>query len=66
MDTCKGGYVVLIHYSDGSSGKFSGACGEHASNYTAEIVAIETALNYIKTFFETFPERKHNRYNAEL
>ena len=58
--TSKAGYGVLIHYPDGSSGKFSGACGEHASNYTAEIVAIETALQYIKTFFETFPGRKQN------
>ena len=58
--TSKAGYGVLIHYPDGSSGKFSGACGEHASNYIAEIAAIETSLHYIKTFFQTFPARKQN------
>ena len=58
--TSKAGYGVLIHYPDGSSGKFSGACGEHASNYIAEIAAIETSLHYINTFFETFPARKQN------
>ena len=31
---------------------------EHVSNYDAEIAAIETALDYIKTFFHTFPIRK--------
>ena len=56
--TSKAGYGVLIHYPDGSSGEFSGACGEHASNYDAEIAAIETALDYVKTFFHTFPIRK--------
>ena len=55
--TSKAGYGVLI---DGSSGEFSGPCGEHASNYVAEVVAIETALDYIKTFFDTFPHRKHS------
>ena len=58
--TSKAGYGVLIHYPDGSSGKFSGACGEHASNYIAEIAAIETSLHYIKTYFQTFPARKQN------
>ena len=56
----KEGDGVLIHYPDGSSGKFSGACGKHASNYTAEIVGIETALHYMKIFFDTFPGRKQN------
>jgi len=58
--TSKAGYGVLIHNLNGSSGKFSGACGEHTSNYTAEIVGIETALHYIKTFFDSFPGRKQN------
>ena len=58
--TSKAGYGVLIHYPDGSAGEFSGACGEHASNYVAEIAAIETALHYIKTFFESFPTRKQS------
>ena len=58
--TSKAGYGVLIHYPDGSSGEFSGPCGEHASNYVAEVVAIETALDYIKTFFDTFPHRKRS------
>jgi len=49
--TSKAGYGVLIHYPDGSSGEFSGPCGEHASNYVAEVVAIETSLDYIKTFY---------------
>ena len=58
--TSKAGYGVLIHYPDGSSGELSGACGENASNYVAEIAAIETALDYIKNFFDTFPERKQS------
>ena len=60
--TSKAGYGVLIHYPDGSSGEFSGPCGEHASNYVAEVVAIETALDYIKTFFDTFPPQE-TQYN---
>ena len=58
--TSNAGYGVLIHYPDGSSGELSGACGEHASNYDAEIAAIETALDYIKTFFHTFPLRNQS------
>ena len=46
--------------ADGSSGELSGAFGEHASNYDAKIAAIETALDYIKTFFHTFPSRNQS------
>ena len=52
--TSKAGYGVLIHYPDGSSGELSGACGENASNYVAEIAAIETALDYINNIFLYF------------
>ena len=51
------GYGVLIH---GSSADISGACGEQASNYDAEIAAIEINLDYIKTFFHTFPSRNQS------
>ena len=39
--TSNAGYGILIHYPDGSSGQLSGA-----SNYDAEIAAIETACHF--------------------
>ena len=58
--TGKAGYGIYIEYPDGSSGEVSKACGEHSSNYDAEVAAIENTLALLKTQMQEYPEKKRN------
>ena len=58
--TGKAGFGIYIEYPDGSSGEVSKACGEHSSNYDAEVAAIENTLGLLKTQMQESSERKKN------
>ena len=55
--TTRAGYGVHIQYPDGDSSEISEACGEKCTNYEAEMIAIETALYYLSTLFDTSPPK---------
>ena len=58
--TSKAGYGIYIEYSDGSSSEHSKACGKNSSNYDAEVAAIETALDLLKTQMLPLQQVKHD------
>ena len=58
--TSKAGFGIYIEYSDGSSSEHSQACGKYSSNYEAEVEAIGTALDLLKTQMLPLQQRKYN------
>ena len=48
--TVNAGYGALLCFPDGSSHEISSACGAVCSNYEAEILAIQAALEYLSRY----------------
>ena len=46
------GYGAFIKFPDGSSLKSSNSCGEHCSNFEAEIIAIKSTIDSLKSSFD--------------
>ena len=46
------GYGAFLKFPDKSSTEISNSCGEHCSNFEAEIIAIKSTIEYLKSLFE--------------
>ena len=51
------GCGILIHFPDGQKQEISKACGHFCSNYTAELIGIETAITHLQTLFQATPNQ---------
>ena len=58
--TTNAGCGILIEYNATNHDEVSMPCGVHCSNYEAEALAIETALQKIRTFYQENPEKVEN------
>ena len=56
----KAGYGIYMEYSDGSFSEHYKACEKNSSNYDAEVEAIGTALELLKTQMMPMQQVKHN------
>ena len=46
------GYGAFLEFPDKSSTKISNSCGEHCSNFEAEIIAIKSTIDHLKSSFD--------------